>query len=91
MNQISNYSSINHPGALNNLNESNLSQLKDGTVSQTQMQEDEIDKLYESLNTEMKGLKGGNVENLKEKLEAIRKNKAVLEARIKDYEKKLGK
>jgi hypothetical protein len=43
----------------------------------------------------MKSLKGnnggGNVENLKEKLDAIRKNKALLEAKIKDYEKKLAK
>jgi hypothetical protein len=54
-------------------------------------EEDEIDKLYESLANEMKGLKGGNVENLKDKLDTIRKNKALLESKIKEYETKLGK
>ena len=53
--------------------------------------EDEIDKLYESLSSEMKGLKGCNVDNLKGKLEAIRKNKTLLEDKIKEYERKLGK
>jgi hypothetical protein len=39
----------------------------------------------------MKGLKGCNVDNLKGKLEAIRRNKLLLEDKIKEYEKKLGK
>ena len=45
----------------------------------------------------MKSLKTGggsnnaSSDNLKDKLDAIRKNKALLEAKIKDYEKKLGK
>ena len=40
------------------------------------------------------GTNGNNAnssDNLKEKLDAIRRNKALLEAKIKDYEKKLGK
>jgi lipase chaperone LimK len=60
-------------------------------VKEETVHKEEIDKLYESLNNEMKGLKGCNVDNLKEKLEAIRKNKALLENKIKEYEKKLGK
>lgn len=58
---------------------------------QIEVEEDEIEKLYESLTSDMKGLKSGNVENLKGKLEAIRRNKVLLEDKIKEYEKKLGK
>jgi hypothetical protein len=38
-------------------------------------EEVEIDKLYESLSNDLKGLKNCNIENLKGKLETIRKNK----------------
>jgi len=54
-------------------------------------EEEEIEKLYESLATDMKNIKGQNVDNLKGKLEAIRKNKTQLEDKIKQYERKLGK
>ncbi|CDW77324.1 regulator of chromosome condensation [Stylonychia lemnae] len=53
--------------------------------------ESEIEKLYESLSQDMKSLQGQNVDNLKGKLEQIRKNKSLLEEKIKEYEKKLGK
>jgi len=33
---------------------------------------------------------GQNIENLKEKLDSIRKNKCLLEGKIKEYEMKLG-
>lgn len=39
----------------------------------------------------MKEVKNCNVENLKDKLESIRRNKQLLEERIKQYEKKLGR
>lgn len=53
--------------------------------------ENEIEKLYESIASDMKSLKSQNVDNLKGKLEQIRKNKTLLEDKIKEYEKKLGK
>lgn len=54
-------------------------------------EEAEIDKLYESLSNDMKGLKNCNIDNLKGKLENIRRNKQLLEEKIKEYERKLGK
>jgi hypothetical protein len=41
----------------------------------------------------MKSLKGNqsNVGSLKDKLEAIRRNKVLLEEKIKEYERNLGK
>lgn len=67
-------------------------------------EEEEIEKLYESLATDMKSLKScntssGNVStgsqqnivSLKDKLENIRRNKLLLEDKIKEYERKLAK
>ena len=43
------------------------------------MKDEEITQLYESISSEMKSLSGSNVEDLKTKLETIRKNKLLLE------------
>ena len=55
------------------------------------IQDEEINRLYESISTEMKSLQGQNVDDLKNKLETIRKNKILLESRIKEYELKLNR
>ena len=60
------------------------------TLKQTDIHDQEISKLYESLSEEMKSLKGTNVDELKGKLDVIRKNKLLLEEKIKQYEKKLN-
>ncbi len=73
-------------------------------ASKKPSEEDEIEKLYESLATDMKSLKSCNTSNgnvssgsqsnigtLKDKLETIRRNKLLLEDKIKEYEKKLAK
>ena len=55
------------------------------------IQDEENNRLYESISTEMKSLQGQNVDDLKNKLETIRKNKILLESRIKEYELKLNR
>ena len=53
---------------------------------------DDIPKQYDSTKQEEgNGENGTSMDNLKERLDAIRKNKLLLESKIKEYEKKLGK
>ncbi len=55
-----------------------------------------IDELYENIRVDMNAIKettssqpGGNVDNLQSKLETIRRNKAMLEAKMREYDKKI--
>ena len=68
-----------------------VNNLTDQSLSGKSKEEVEIDRLYESLSHDMKGLKNCNIDNLKGKLESIRRNKQLLEEKIKEYEKKIGK
>lgn len=47
--------------------------------------------IYESLRNEIEEVSGPNVSNLKDKLDLIRKNKTLLQEKIKEYESKLVK